>query len=49
MNAGVSPFTGRALPLKIAVLRPNRETFMTTTEIIDWLAWAANARRIDNA
>lgn len=47
MGSEMSPFTHKPRPVKVAVLKPSGETYMTMMELTDWLAWAAGAERID--
>lgn len=47
MRAEVSEFSGNPRPILIAVLRKRGEQFTTTVVLDNWLAWQAEADRID--
>ena len=47
MNAELFPFSRKPCPVKVAVVAPSGETYMTTMEFADWLSWQADADRID--
>ena len=47
MRAEVSVWTGEPRPPLVAVLEKGKESYVTSTNFPDWLAWQAGAVRID--